>query len=106
MFTGVGGRLVGRSDVKRPLERPRHRWEDTSNLDLEEVDLCGMDGIDLVRDGEKRGIFVKAVMIHQVPYIAGNFVTSCATISFSTGTVLPACGIGIGHGMKQLLSIL
>jgi hypothetical protein len=29
--------LVGRPDVRRPLGRPRHRWEDNIKMDLEEV---------------------------------------------------------------------
>jgi len=29
--------LVGKPEGRRPLERPRHRWEDTIKLDLQEV---------------------------------------------------------------------
>jgi len=32
--------LVGKPGGKRPLERPRHRWEDSIKMDLEEV-ACG-----------------------------------------------------------------
>jgi hypothetical protein len=35
--------LVGKPEGKRPLGRPRHRWEDTSKMDLQEVVLGGMD---------------------------------------------------------------
>ncbi|KAJ4439060.1 hypothetical protein ANN_15016 [Periplaneta americana] len=31
--------LVGRPEEKRPLRRPRHRWEDNSKMDLREVDM-------------------------------------------------------------------
>jgi hypothetical protein len=29
--------LVGKSEGKRPLGRPRHRWEDNNKVDLQEV---------------------------------------------------------------------
>jgi hypothetical protein len=34
---GVYGVLVGNPDGKRPLGRPRRRWEDSINMDLQEV---------------------------------------------------------------------
>jgi hypothetical protein len=34
---GARGVLVGRSDVKRPLDRPRHRREDNIKIDLQDV---------------------------------------------------------------------
>jgi hypothetical protein len=45
--------LVGRPEGKRPLERPRHKWEGIIKMDLQEVGWRGMDWIDLakVRDG-------------------------------------------------------
>ena len=39
--------LVGKSDRKRPLGRPRHRWEYNIKMDLQEVGLGGMDWIEL-----------------------------------------------------------
>jgi hypothetical protein len=37
--------LVGKPEGKRPLERPRRRWEDGINMDFREIGLgwCGMD---------------------------------------------------------------
>jgi len=35
--------LVGKSEGKRPLRRPRHRWEDNIRLDLREI---GWDNVD------------------------------------------------------------
>jgi hypothetical protein len=37
--------LVGKPEGKRPLERPRHRWEDAIKMDLREVGWggCGVD---------------------------------------------------------------
>ena len=34
---GVHRVLMGKPKVKRPLERPRHRWEDNIKMDLQEV---------------------------------------------------------------------
>jgi hypothetical protein len=37
--------LVGKFEGKRPLGRPRRRWEDGIRMDLREIDLrgCGLD---------------------------------------------------------------
>ena len=37
--------LVGKPEGKRPLGRPRHRWEDNIKVDLQEVE-CGGYGPD------------------------------------------------------------
>jgi hypothetical protein len=42
--------LVGKPEGKRPLERPRHRWEDNIKMDLREVGWGVMDWIDLAQD--------------------------------------------------------
>jgi hypothetical protein len=42
--------LVDRSDGKKPLERPRCRWEANIKMDLQEVGLGGMDRIALAQD--------------------------------------------------------
>ena len=44
--------LVGKPEGKRPLGRPRRRWEDNIGMNLREVGCEGMDWIDLaqVRD--------------------------------------------------------
>jgi hypothetical protein len=42
--------LVGKPEGKRPLGRPRRRWEDNIKMDLQEVGLeCG-DWIELAQD--------------------------------------------------------
>jgi len=35
--------LVGKPEGKRPLARPRRRWEDNIKMDLQEVGCWGMD---------------------------------------------------------------
>jgi hypothetical protein len=40
--------LVGKTGGKRPLGRPRCRWEDNIKMNIRESGWCGMDWIDLV----------------------------------------------------------
>jgi hypothetical protein len=40
--------LVGISEWKKPLERPRHRWNDDIKMDLKERGCEGMDWISVV----------------------------------------------------------
>jgi hypothetical protein len=42
--------LVGTPEGKRPLGRPRHRWEDNIRMDLREIGWGGIDWIDLAQD--------------------------------------------------------
>jgi hypothetical protein len=35
--------LVGKPEGKRPLGRPRYRWEDNIKMDLQEIGYWGMD---------------------------------------------------------------
>jgi hypothetical protein len=46
---GIYGVLVGKPEGKRPLGRPRHRWEDKIKMDLQEVGCGCMDWIELAR---------------------------------------------------------
>ena len=43
--------LVGKPEGKRPLGRPRHRWEDNIKMDLREVGCDARDWIALAEDG-------------------------------------------------------
>jgi hypothetical protein len=47
---GVYGILVGRSEGKRPLGRPRSRWDDNIKLDLREIGIDGENWIRLAQD--------------------------------------------------------
>jgi len=44
---GIFRVLVGKPEGKRPLGRPRHRWEDNIKMDLQEV---GCGGIELAQE--------------------------------------------------------
>jgi hypothetical protein len=46
---GVYRVLVGRPEVKRPLEKPRCRWEDNIKMDLREIGIDGTNWIRLVQ---------------------------------------------------------
>jgi hypothetical protein len=41
---------VGKPEEKKPLGRPRRRWEDNIKMDLREIGWGGMDFIDLAQD--------------------------------------------------------
>jgi hypothetical protein len=59
--------LVGKPEGKRPLGRPRRRWEDTNKIDLQEVGCGGVDWIDLVQDRGRWLALVNAEMNLWVP---------------------------------------
>jgi hypothetical protein len=56
--------LVGKPEGKRPLGRPRRRWEDEIRIDLREIGLGGVcvDWIRLAQDRDRWRAVVSAVM--------------------------------------------
>ena len=68
--------LVGKPEEKRPLGRPRCRWEDNIEMDLQEVGWGSMDWIDLAQNRERWQALVDVVINFQVPQNLGNFLTS------------------------------
>jgi hypothetical protein len=59
--------LVGKSEGKRPLGRPRRRWVNNIKMDLREIGWDGMDWIDLAQDTDQWRAVVKTVMNLRVP---------------------------------------
>ena len=64
---GVHKVLVGKPEGKRPLGRPRRRWEDNIKMDLEDVvRVCG-DWMELAQDRDRSRALVSTVMNFGVP---------------------------------------
>jgi hypothetical protein len=55
------GFLVGRPEGRRPLGRPRHRWEDNINMDFQEVGW-DMHWIELAQNRDRWRALVNAIM--------------------------------------------
>jgi hypothetical protein len=54
--------LVGKPEERRPLGRPRHRWEDHIKVILREVGCGGMDWIELAQNRDKWQAVVNVVV--------------------------------------------
>jgi hypothetical protein len=63
---GVYRVVVEKSEGKRPLGRPRRRWEDNITMDLQDVGCGGMDWFGLDQDRGRWRAIVNAVMKLQV----------------------------------------
>jgi hypothetical protein len=63
--------MVGKPEGKRPLGRPRRRWEDNI-MDLREIVGCSMDSINLAQDRDQRKALMNTKMSLRVAYILEN----------------------------------
>ena len=63
---GVHRVLVGKPERKRPVGRPRRRWEDNIKMDLQEVGGVG-DWMELAQDRDRWRALVNMVMNLRVP---------------------------------------
>jgi hypothetical protein len=54
--------LFGKPEGKRPLDRPRHRWEDGIKMDLREIGWEGVESIHLAQDRDHWRAVVNVVM--------------------------------------------
>jgi hypothetical protein len=59
--------LVGKPEGKRPLGRPRRRWEDNIKTDIQELGGGCEDWIGLAQDKDRWRALVNAVMNFRVP---------------------------------------
>jgi hypothetical protein len=64
---GVYRVLIVRPEGKRPLGRPRCRWEDNIKMDLKEIGIDGSNWIQLAQDRVQWRAFVNTVMNLRVP---------------------------------------
>ena len=65
-WRGVHGVLVGKPEGKRPLGKPRRRWDDNIKMDLQEVEGGG-DWMELVQGRGRWRALVNTVMNLRVP---------------------------------------
>ena len=59
--------LVRKHERRRPLGRPRRRWEDNIRMDLREVGCGCVDWMELAQDRDRWRALVSAVMNIRVP---------------------------------------
>ena len=80
--------LVGKPEGRRPLGRPKRRWENNTRINLWEVGCGCVDWMELAQGRDRWRALVSAVMNLRVAYNAGNFLTNCRPVSFSRRTLL------------------
>jgi hypothetical protein len=68
--------LVGKPEGKRPLGRPRYKWEDNIKMDVNETGWGGMDWIQLAQGRDQWRALVNTVMNLRSPYNFGKFLSS------------------------------
>jgi hypothetical protein len=73
---GVYRVWMGKPEGKRPLRRPKSRWENNIKMDLQEVGYRGTECVDLAQDRDRWRALVNLAMKLRVPYNVGNFLTS------------------------------
>jgi hypothetical protein len=59
--------LIGRPEGRRPLGRPRRRWEDNIKMDLVEIGFGDVDWIHWAQERDKWRALVNTVMNHRLP---------------------------------------
>ena len=71
---GVYRVLVGKPEGKRPIGRPRRRWEDSIKMDLQETECGSMASIKLAQDRDRWRALVIAVMDLRGSIKCGEFL--------------------------------
>ena len=64
---GVHKVLVGKPEGKRPLGRPRRRWEDNIEIDVQEMGRSCGDWVELAKDRDRCRALVSTVMNFLIP---------------------------------------
>jgi len=85
---GVHRVLVGKPEGKRPLGRPRRRWEDNIKMDLQEVGGDFEDLMELTQDRDSWRALVSTVMNVRVPKMRVISRLAAEPVSFSRRTLL------------------
>ena len=68
---GVHRVLIGKPEGKRPLGRPRRRWEDNIKMDVQEVGGCCGDWMELAHDMDRWRALVSTMRNLRVPKMRG-----------------------------------
>ena len=68
---GVYSFLMGKPEGKRPFGRPRRRWEDNINMDLQEVGRSCGDWMELAQDRDMWQALMSTVLNFRVPKMRG-----------------------------------
>jgi hypothetical protein len=68
--------FVGKPEVKGPLERPRHRWENNIKMYLREIGFGDVDWVHMAQDRDRWRPLVNRVMNVCFLQNAANFLTS------------------------------
>ena len=90
---GVHRVMVGKPEGKRPLGRPRRRWEDNIKMDVQEIGgSCG-DWMELAQDRKRWRALVSTVGNLRVPKTRGISRLTAEPVSFSRTTLL--------HGVSE-----
>ena len=61
--------LTGKPTGKRPLERPRRRWEDNIRMDLEEIGISTRNWVDSAQDSDYWRALVNEALNLRVPLV-------------------------------------
>ena len=67
--------MVGKPGGRRPLGRPRRRWEDNIKMDLQVVGCGGMDWIEVAQDRDRWQALVNVVKNLWLPRNVENFLS-------------------------------
>jgi hypothetical protein len=59
--------LVGNTEGKRPLGRPRHRWIDNIKMDIRKIGYNGVDWMNIAQDRDQWRALVNTVLNLRVP---------------------------------------
>ena len=80
--------LVGKPEGKRPLGRPRRRWEDNIKMDLQEVGGSYGDWMELAQDRDRWWALASTVRNLRVPKMRGISRLTTEPVSFSRRTLV------------------
>ena len=64
---GIDSVFVGKPESKRPLGRPKGRWENNNKMNLQKVVCEGIDWITLAQDSDSWRALLNAVINIRVP---------------------------------------